>query len=87
MEPEFKEEDVIIIDPQVQPVAGEFVVAINGDYEATFKKYRPLEIDEYGRTQFELIPLNSDYPKMSSLKQQISIIGTMVEHRIYRRKR
>lgn len=87
MEPEFKEEDVIIIDPQVQPVAGEFVVAVNGDYEATFKKYRPLEIDEYGRTQFELIPLNSDYPKMSSLKQQISIIGTMVEHRIYRRKR
>ncbi|MGP1572968.1 LexA family protein [Aggregatibacter segnis] len=87
MEPEFKEEDVIIVDPQVQPVAGEFVVAINGEYEATFKKYRPLEIDEYGRTQFELIPLNPDYPKMSSLKQQISIIGTMVEHRIYRRKR
>ena len=50
-------------------------------------KISPLEIDEYGRTQFELIPLNSDYPKMSSLKQQISIIGTMVEHRIYRRKR
>lgn len=41
MEPEFKEEDVIIIDPQVQPVAGEFVVAINGDYEATFKNIAP----------------------------------------------
>lgn len=87
MEPDFKAGDVVIIDPDIQPVAGEFVVAMNGGYEATFKKYRPIEIDEYGRQQFELIPLNPDYSKMSSLKQQIQIVGTMIEHRIYRRKR
>ncbi|WP_391540669.1 LexA family protein [Lonepinella koalarum] len=38
MEPDFIEGDVIIVDPKIQPHAGEFVVAVNGDYEATFKK-------------------------------------------------
>lgn len=88
MEPEFIEGDIVIIDPKVEPHAGEFVAAINGDYEATFKKYRLLEdLDEYGRQHFELVPLNPDWHSMSSLKQEIRIIGTMVEHRIYRRKR
>ncbi|OCG08894.1 DNA-binding protein [Gilliamella sp. wkB178] len=87
MEPEFKESDVVIIDPAVKPTPGEFVVAMNGESEATFKKYRELGYDEHERMQFELIPLNPDYTIMNSLKQQIRIIGTMVEHRIFRRKR
>ncbi|OTP83223.1 LexA family protein [Gilliamella apicola] len=87
MEPEFKEGDVVIIDPAIKPIPGEFVVAMNGESEATFKKYRELGYDEHERMQFELIPLNSDYTTMSTLKQQIRIVGTMVEHRIFRRKR
>lgn len=87
MEPEFKEGDVVVIDPNVIPLPGEFVVAMNGEEEATFKKYRELGHDEYERLQFELIPLNPDYTTMSSLKQQIRIVGTMVEHHIFRRKR
>ena len=87
MEPEFKEGDVVIIDPAIKPFPGEFVVAVNGDEEAIFKKYRELGYDEHERMQFELIPLNPDYTTMSTLKQQIRIIGTMVEHRIFRRKR
>ncbi|KDN09340.1 LexA family protein [Gilliamella sp. Imp1-1] len=87
MEPEFKEGDVVIIDPAVKPIPGEFVVAMNGESEATFKKYRELGHDEHERMQFELIPLNPDYTTMSTLTQQIRIIGTMVEHRIFRRKR
>ncbi|EER47567.1 phage repressor [Actinobacillus minor NM305] len=88
MTPDFLEGDVVIIDPNEPPHAGEFVAAINGNYEATFKKYRPLgEVDNFGREHFELIALNPDYPKLSTLKQEIRIIGTMVEHRIYRRKR
>lgn len=88
MAPDFLEGDVVIIDPNEPPHAGEFVAAINGNYEATFKKYRPLgEVDNFGREHFELIALNPDYPKLSTLKQEIRIIGTMVEHRIYRRKR
>lgn len=87
MEPEFKEGDVVIIDPAITPLPGEFVVAVNGEEEATFKKYRELGVDEFERMQFELIPLNPDYTSMSSLKQQMRIIGTMVAHYIFRRKR
>lgn len=87
MEPEFKEGDLVIVDPSIKPTPGEFVVAMNGESEATFKKYRELGYDEHERMQFELIPLNPDYTTISTLNQQIRIIGTMVEHRIFRRKR
>ncbi len=82
MEPEFKEGDTIVIDPAISPNPGEFVIAKNGDYEATFKKYR-----EKANGSFELVPLNPDYPTIDSELQHITIIGTMVEHRIHRRKR
>ena len=86
MTPEFKEGDRVIIDPNVQPLPGDFVVAKNGDDEATFKKYRPRGVNEQGVTVFELVPLNEDFPSMRSDTQPISIIGTMVEHRKYRKK-
>ncbi|WKZ93584.1 LexA family transcriptional regulator [Chimaeribacter arupi] len=87
MEPDFKAGDVIIVDPEIEPSPGEFVVAKNGEHEATFKKYRPTFMTTDGRQHFELIPLNNDYPTMNSAERHINIIGTMVEHRIYRRKR
>ena len=87
MEPDFKAGDVIIVDPEIEPAPGEFVVAKNGEHEATFKKYRPTTLAEDGRQHFELLPLNDDYPIMRSAERHIQIIGTMVEHRIYRRKR
>lgn len=37
MEPDFKAGDVIIVDPEVEPTPGEFVVAKNGGAQATFK--------------------------------------------------
>lgn len=87
MEPDFKQGDVIIVDPEVEPTPGEFVVAKNGEHEATFKKYRPTGIGLHGVDTFELTPLNSDYPVLRSQDIPLVIIGTMVEHRIYRRKR
>ena len=86
MEPDFKEGDVVIVDPEIEPHPGEFVVGKNGEHEATFKKYRPIGRND-GSQEFELVPLNNDYPTMNSVERHITIIGTMVEHRIYRRKR
>ncbi len=40
MLPEFREGDRVIIDPEVGPAPGDFVVALNGGNAATFKKYR-----------------------------------------------
>lgn len=86
MLPQFKEGDLIIVDPDEAPHPGDFVVAKNGSEEATFKKYRPRGIDENGQEVFELVPLNDDYPTMHSDRQHIQIIGVMVEHRSYRKR-
>lgn len=86
MLPEFKEGDRIIVDCEISPRPGDFVVAKNSEQEATFKKYRLLQIDSSGNEVFELTPLNEDYPLMRSDEHHIQIIGTMVEHRKYYRR-
>lgn len=86
MLPEFREGDTVIIDPLVPPLPGDCVVAKNGENEATFKKYRPRGVNEQGQQVFELVPLNEDYAPMRSDLTHIHIIGTMVEHRRYRKR-
>lgn len=85
MAPEFSPGDRIIVDQEVCPRPGDFVVARNGGEEATFKKYRPRGINENGQEVFELTPLNPDYPTLRSDRQHLAIIGVMVEHRRYRK--
>jgi len=86
MEPEFHEGDAVVIDPNVFPLPGDFVVAKNGEDEALFKKYRPRGIVD-GNEVFELVPLNDDWPILRSDTSPIRLIGTMMEHRKYRRRR
>ena len=75
----FKEGDLILVDPNIQPTPGRFVVAINGGDEATFKQYYELgEFDEYGNQHFNLVPLNKVYPTLSSKNQKIRIIGVAI---------
>jgi SOS-response transcriptional repressor LexA len=83
---EFQPGDRVIIDPAVQPNPGDFVVAKNGEHEATFKKYRPRGANERGEQVIELVPLNEDFPSVRSDISPFHIIGTMVEHRRYRKK-
>lgn len=82
MEPRFHEGDMVLIDPAIYPQPGDFVAALNDNHEATFKKYKQLaQRAESGEPHFELIPLNDVYPTLSSLEQNIKIIGKAVEHR------
>ncbi|MBN3344876.1 helix-turn-helix domain-containing protein [Pectobacterium brasiliense] len=81
MEPEFKEGDTIVIDPDICPNPGDYVVAKNGSGEATFKKYRSRGISDDGTDIFELVPLNPDYATLNSTQTHIIIIGVVVEHR------
>lgn len=81
MEPEFKEGDTIIVDPDLCPNPGDYVVAKNGSEYATFKKYRAKGVNEKGENVFELIPLNPDFAPINSSVEKISIIGVVVEHR------
>lgn len=85
MLPEFREDDIVIIDPGVFPGPGDFVVASNDQHEATFKKYRPRGVDANGETVIELVPLNDDFPILRSDRSPFRIIGTMIEHRRFRK--
>lgn len=85
MLPQFKPGDRVIVDPEICPQPGDFVVAMNGGHEATFKKYRPRSLDASGNVVFELVPLNEDFAPMRSDQTPIRIVGTMMEHRQYRR--
>ena len=71
----------------VQPRPGDFVVAKrDSDLSATFKKYRIRNQDEQGRDVIELTPLNPDWPTLMIDRDNPGrIVGTMVEHRRYRR--
>jgi SOS-response transcriptional repressor LexA len=86
MEPEFMAGDVVVIAPTVQPRPGDYVVATDETGEATFKQYRNAGVNERGDRVFELHPLNPTYAPMRSDRQQLAIVGTMVEHRRYRRR-
>lgn len=84
MEPKFSDGDLVLIDVRKRPHPGDFVAAVNGNGEATLKRYRELgELSPSGNPHFELVPLNQDFPTLSSMKQDIRIIGVAVEHRSY----
>lgn len=80
MSPDFRPGDKIIVDPDVQPMPGDFVIAQNNGHEATFKKYKPRGFDENGREYFELVALNENYPNLDSRFQDIRIIATVIDH-------
>ena len=80
MLPRFNEGDLVLIDPDILPTPGKFVAAINGDNEATFKQYKELGTrTPEGIPYFELVPLNPMFPTLSSLEQEIRIIGVARE--------
>lgn len=56
MEPEFREGMILIIEPEMDPLPGDFVVAKNGDDATTFKQLVKDGADWY------LKPLNPRYP-------------------------
>ncbi|RKG45142.1 MULTISPECIES: S24 family peptidase [Acinetobacter] len=80
MSPTFEKGDKLIVDASRSPKPGSFVIAQNGEHEVTFKKYRVTGYDEFGREEFELVPLNPDFPVLSSKTHNISIVGVVVRH-------
>ena len=84
MLPDFHENDHVIIDPDQEPKPGDFILA-KANHETLFRKYRPRGTSASGDMVFQLMPLNEDYPSLRSDITAITIIGTMLEHRRYRK--
>lgn len=85
---EFYPADIVILDPELPPQPGDFVVAkLDKDHNVTFRKYRPRGLDGKGKPVIELAPLNDDYPTLvMDQRNPGRVIATLVEHRKYRRR-
>ena len=86
MAPDIKIGDVLIIDPEIIPEAGDIVLASKNDNEAVLGKFRLRGLDDNGTEQFELQPLNDDFETLHSKRYSLRIIGVMTEHRRFRVK-
>lgn len=81
--PQYQPDDIVVINPAKQPKFGRMILAANQGGDAIFAQYRDGGINERGEKVFELHPLNPVYAPMRSDRLQLSIVGTMVEHRRY----
>ena len=75
MEPEFVEGDVIIVNPHIEPVPGDYVIVKNDAEGATFK-----QLKKVGKTLF-LHPLNPKYEDVELRKggHRYRIVGKVVK--------
>jgi SOS-response transcriptional repressor LexA len=80
MRPLFRPGDRVVIDPDLLPEPGDFVLA-SSDGSVTFRKYRAR-----GDNLFELAPMNDDWPVIRS-DAGVKVLGVMVEHRSYRHRK
>lgn len=72
MEPEFREGDIVIVNPDRQAENGHYIVAKNGDHEATLKQ---LILDG---PKVLLKPLNDRYDIIDMTGQEFRIVGVVV---------
>jgi len=75
MEPEFTEGMVLIVEPELDPLPGDYVIAKNGEEETTFKQLIKDGADWY------LKPLNSRYPIKPLAESSIIGVVRAVEKR------
>lgn len=88
MIPDFYPDDIVFIDPNIEPLNGDYVIAANASYESTFKRYKKHYNLETSEEWFELIPSNAEFTVIDSRIDPFQIIGVAVgRHQFFRRGR
>lgn len=82
MTPAILRGDVVIIDPSLAPQPGDCVLAMQ-QQNALLRTWRQRGSEE-GVAQFELAPVNINFPELHSSRDSLQLIGTLVELRRYR---
>jgi phage repressor protein C with HTH and peptisase S24 domain len=87
MEPKFQEGDIILINPNIEPKSGDFVVAkYTPDNEATFKQLIIHHRTEKGTLLMEIVlhPLNEKYDDIHVEDPGLlKIVGKVVEKKVF----
>jgi SOS-response transcriptional repressor LexA len=79
MEPDFRNGDVVIVDPDMEPSPGDFVASRFEDANTvTFRRYRQ-KIDGTAGLIVELVPLNPDWPPLPLIGRGC-IVGVATDH-------
>lgn len=82
MLPRFKDGDMVLIDPTSHRHLANLSPPSTPTAKPHSKQYKQLgTIDDHGRPHFKLVPLNDNYPTLSSEDHHIQLIGVAVEHR------
>ncbi|HAT7052194.1 S24 family peptidase [Legionella pneumophila serogroup 1] len=79
MAPEFKINDILIIEPTISPSPGDFVVVKSNSYdEVIIRKYKQLSVSKINH-KFELIAHNSDWPNIQIDEDfEVKLIGIVM---------
>jgi SOS-response transcriptional repressor LexA len=84
MEPLFTCDDLVLIDPEIKPCPGEYVLAKLVPLHAiVLRKYIPTSL--FSPDEFKLLPLNEDWRNIIFTEKNSEVIGTLIEHRCKRR--
>ena len=84
---EFYPGDIVIVDPEIAPRPGDYVVAkLATEEPVTFRKYRPRGSDKVRQAGHRARAAKRRLsPDRDGQQEPGSVVGTMVEHRKYRR--
>lgn len=82
MTPAILRGDVVIIDPSLAPQPGDCVLAMQ-QQNALLRTWRQRGSED-GVAQFELAPVNINFPELHSSRDSLQLTGTLVELRRYR---
>ncbi|WP_293771438.1 helix-turn-helix domain-containing protein [uncultured Pantoea sp.] len=82
MAPAILQNDVVIIDPTQSPQPGDCVLALQ-QHTPLLRTWRQRGPQD-GVVQFELAPVNINFPDLHSSRDSLKLIGTLVELRRYR---
>lgn len=92
MQPEFRQGCIIIIDPTGHATDGSYVLARQADGVAEelesylFRQLRRVPHAEHEPVQWQLIPLNDNYPVQPVLSDLSAIVGVIVQRAGIRRR-
>lgn len=86
MEEDFRAGDVVVIDPDIEPMPGDFVHVEMTDGRVLFRKYRPQVVAKGVAPAFDLVPSNEDWPTVRVDGENPGKIKGVMSERTMRRR-
>lgn len=87
MAPEVLSGDVVVFDPELEPVPGDLVHVVLDNGEVLFRKYRPQRSVRGTPVEYDLVPVSADWPTIRVGPDNPGKIKGVMSERITPRRR